>query len=118
MTRTVSDAALLLGILAGVDGRDEATLKQPQPLPDYMSALNASGLQGARLGIPRQLFGNATFMSSVHAAFDEALGAMRALGGVVVDHAELPSTDELLKSESELYAAWVDMKVWFYQLQN
>lgn len=111
MARSVADAALLLGVLAGVDGRDEATLKQPQPVPDYLRALNASGLQGARLGVPRRLFGNATYMSSVNIAFDEAVKVMRGLGAEIVDHAELPSTDELFDSDSEIFAALVDMKV-------
>ncbi|KZV72268.1 amidase signature enzyme [Peniophora sp. CONT] len=110
MARSVKDAALLLGVLAGVDGRDEATLKQPQPIPDYMLALNASGLQGARLGVPRRLFGNATFMTSVNSAFDRALEVLRGLGAEIVDHAELPSTDELLENHSEIDAALVDMK--------
>ncbi|VDB86705.1 unnamed protein product, partial [Peniophora sp. CBMAI 1063] len=110
MARSVADAALLLGVLAGVDGRDEATLKQPQPVPDYTRALNASGLQGARLGVPRALLGNQTFMPSVNCAFEEALKVIQSLGADVVDHAELPSTDELLVNESEIAAALVDMK--------
>src|SRR5436309_1318668 len=42
MCRTVTDAALLLGVLAG---------------KDYTAALDRDGLRGARIGIARKFFG-------------------------------------------------------------
>src|SRR5438093_5563183 len=59
MARTVSDAATMLGALegAGPDSNDIATRKCPPPAGrDYTKFLNAKGLQGARIGIPRAFF--------------------------------------------------------------
>src|SRR5438477_175649 len=53
MARTVRDAAILLGALAGPDPKDAATSAAPTPVPDYTGSLDAKGLTGARLGIAR-----------------------------------------------------------------
>ena len=54
MTRTVRDAALLLGAIAGVDPRDEATAAaRDRAVLDYTAALSETGLKGARIGIVR-----------------------------------------------------------------
>jgi amidase len=51
MTRTVRDAALLLGVMAGPDGLDPMTARAPK-IPDYLKALDKDGLKGARIGVP------------------------------------------------------------------
>lgn len=51
ITRTVCDAALLLGVLAGPDPQDDATAGAPAA-PDYLAALDRHGLRGARIGVP------------------------------------------------------------------
>ena len=59
MTRTVSDAAIMLGAMEGAapDPHDSATTKCPPPAGnDYTKFLNPKGLQGARIGIPRAFF--------------------------------------------------------------
>ena len=53
MTRTVTDAALMLQVLAGRDVADPSTAALP--VPDYQAALQAD-LHGVRLGIPRDFF--------------------------------------------------------------
>jgi len=53
MTRTVTDAALMLQVLAGRDVADPSTATLP--VPDYQAALQAD-LRGVRLGIPRDFF--------------------------------------------------------------
>jgi amidase len=57
MTRTVTDAAVLLGVLAGKDGNDPATCKSKQV--DYTQYLDKNGLDGARIGISRMFLENA-----------------------------------------------------------
>src|SRR3954451_21277520 len=58
--RTVRDAALLLGAIAGRDERDSTSA--PIPVPDYLATLPedddaaAAPLKGMRLGLPRQYF--------------------------------------------------------------
>src|SRR5262249_1818759 len=52
MARTVTDAAIVLGIVEGPDPNDAATTKCA-PNGDYTKFLKADGLKGARIGIPR-----------------------------------------------------------------
>src|SRR6476659_6596967 len=59
MTRTVADAAIMLGAMEGAkpDPNDSATTKCPPPAGrDYTKFLNPKGLTGARIGIPRAFF--------------------------------------------------------------
>ena len=61
MARTVTDAAILLGVLesATPDNGDLATREDvPPPGRDYTKFLNPNGLKGARIGIPRAYFYN------------------------------------------------------------
>ncbi|QMW22612.1 Asp-tRNA(Asn)/Glu-tRNA(Gln) amidotransferase subunit GatA [Sandaracinobacteroides saxicola] len=51
MARTVTDCALLLGVMAGHDPRDSTSLDVP--VPDYAAALDGD-LRGKRIGIPRE----------------------------------------------------------------
>ena len=56
MARCVADAAILLGAMTGVDPRDPATQpSQGKALLDYTPYLDFKGLQGARIGVARQL---------------------------------------------------------------
>src|SRR4030095_15412634 len=58
MCRTVTDAAILLGALAGIDSRDEATKASTgRSFADYTKSLDANGLKGARIGVHRKAFG-------------------------------------------------------------
>src|SRR3954468_21948190 len=49
MTRTVADAAVLLGALAGADPEDRAT--RGAKVADYAASLDPNGLKGARIGV-------------------------------------------------------------------
>ena len=81
MTRTVRDAAILLGAMAGADPRDPATAGA-QVQGNYTRFLDAKGLQGARLGVVKNLLG-------VHAHVDAvllpALEALKAQGATLVE---------------------------------
>src|SRR5438046_830592 len=58
MCRTVTDAALLLGALTGIDPRDDVTRASAgKSFADYQKSLDANGLRGARIGIHRKGFG-------------------------------------------------------------
>ena len=54
LTRCVDDAALILQAIAGHDPRDSKSLNAP--VPDYLGDID-SGVQGLRLGIPAEYFG-------------------------------------------------------------
>ena len=96
MTRTVRDAAILLGGAVGVDPRDEATSRSEGNFHgDYTRFLDPGGLQGARIGVARSFTG---FDPRVVALFDDAVLAMGEAGAVIVDPTNLPPSawrDEL-----------------------
>ena len=88
MTRTVRDAAILLGGAVGVDPRDEATARSDGNFhSDYTQFLDSAGLDGARIGVARSFTG---FDPRVMALFENAILAMRDAGAVIVDPANLP----------------------------
>ncbi len=96
MTRTVADAAILLGGAVGVDPRDEATARSDGNFhSDYAQFLDPAGLEGARIGVARSFTG---FDPRITALFEDAILAMRDAGAVVVDPANLAQSawnDEL-----------------------
>lgn len=108
MCRSVTDAALLLSFIAGPDPRDEATLRQPGIVPDYMKALNKNALKGARLGVPRAFIRN---MKVIEETFNSSLDIFRALGAEIVDPADFSNGEELLASQAEKLVMAVDFKV-------
>lgn len=57
MTRTVSDAAILLGVLVGADKTDSITSQAAKGEKDYTKFLQKDGLKGAKIGVMRQFFG-------------------------------------------------------------
>jgi amidase len=88
MTRSVRDAAILLGVACGVDGRDPATApSQGRFNADYTQFLDPGGLKGARLGIVRNIPG---FDERVIRLFDRAIADLKAAGAEIVDPANLP----------------------------
>ena len=82
---TVRDAAVVLGAIAGRDERDATTADVE--VPDYAARLGGD-LRGARLGVPRALFGEG-LDPEVRARVEAAIDAYRELGAEVVD-VELP----------------------------
>lgn len=86
MCRTVTDAAILLGALAGADPSDPATAAAPATVPDYTKSLDPNGLKGARIGVARAAFGSPEGDRIVNAALD----VLKAQGAIVVDPVEIP----------------------------
>ena len=104
MTRTVADAAIMLGAMEGAsaDPNDEATRKCPPPAGrDYTAFLNADGLRGARIGIPRAFFYDRLTLPGTQprgglndtqrAVMDSVIAVLKARGAVIVDPANIPS---------------------------
>jgi amidase len=86
MCRTVTDAAILVGALAGADPADPATATMPSAVPDYTKALDPNGLKGARIGVVRAAFGSPEGDRLVNAALD----VLKAQGAILVDPVEIP----------------------------
>lgn len=89
MCRTVRDAAILLGALAGVDPEDEATsASAAKSQPDYTRFCDPNGLKGARIGVARKYFG---FNDAVDALMERSLDVLKKQGATLVDPADLDS---------------------------
>src|SRR5207249_4658042 len=86
LARSVEDAALLLGVLAGHDPADPTSARVP--VPDYAAQLGRS-LRGIRIGVPRD-FACTIVDSEVGRAFEAALGELRQ-GGATVGDVTVPS---------------------------
>lgn len=78
--RTVSDVALLLGVISGKDKRDSTSVDEP--VPDYVSALSKP-LRGMRIGYAEEYFGEG-LDPQVKAAVEAALDTYRQAGATIV----------------------------------
>ena len=100
MARTVSDAAALLGALTGVDSRDRATADSAgKSATDYTTFLDAKSLQGARIGVARNMAG---FHPATDAAFERAIESLRHAGAVIVDPANVPTVGKYDAAELDV----------------
>jgi len=105
MARTVSDAAIMLGALEGAqpDPQDPATTRCSPPAGrDYTKYLNADGLRGARIGIPRAFYYDRVTVAGSTSPrgglsdeqrriMDEVIGILKAKGALIIDPADIPS---------------------------
>ena len=101
MARSVTDAAIILGVVEGPDSNDPATTKCP-PNGDYTKFLKADGLKGARIGVPRANYydkitppGADKPRGGVNAdqakVMTEAIDLLKQQGAVIVDPSDIPS---------------------------
>lgn len=86
ITRSVRDAALVLGAIAGHDALDSTC--SDAELPDLLAACDAP-VAGRRVGIPRATLELPGLDDDVRRAFDEAIAVLRGAGAQIVD-VELP----------------------------
>jgi amidase len=88
MARTLRDAAMMLGCMAGIDPEDSATAPAAEHArADYTEFLDPGGLSGARIGLATQY---SEGHEAVEALLEEALEVMRGAGATVE---EIPSVD-------------------------
>jgi len=106
MARTVTDAAILLGALTGVDADDPATESgRGKALTDYTQFLARDGLRGARIGVARKFFGTSEALDKL---MDQALEEMKRQGATIVDPADIAGTDQV--GDSELLVLLYELK--------
>jgi len=85
MARTVADVALLLTVIAGPDPEDPATMLGERPaLTDFTAYLRNDALNGARIGVARDLMGT---HEGVDKVIEAAIDTLRDLGAEIVDPA-------------------------------
>ena len=91
LTKSVADAAILLGTIAGHDPRDSTSLKAP--VPDYAAALTGE-IDGMRVGVPQEYFVDG-MDPQVEEAVRKAIDQLAELGAEIHE-IELPHTEYAL----------------------
>ena len=117
MARTVTDAAILLTVLAGVDSRDAATAdSKGNASADYTKFLDAHSLKGARIGVARDKFFG--FSDVVDELMQAAINEMKRQGAVIVDPANIATAGKFDDSELEvlLYEFKADLNAYLASL--
>jgi amidase len=108
IARSITDLAILLDATVGPDAADPQTQRRPQDSDDdeemppggsYRKGLRATALKGARIGVPRALFGSAPEDQEVTTVVNRALEKMREQGAEVFD-VTIPGLDDLLVDSS------------------
>jgi amidase len=101
MARTVRDAAILLGVVAGRDATDAGTQRAGAPGTfDFTRTLDVGGLRGARIGVPRPVFFG--YSPPTDALAEKALAVLRDAGATLVDPAPIPNAARLGEPELEV----------------
>lgn len=109
ITRTVTDAAVMLDSMVDYDPTDVWTAWTRNNTPtDYVSCLKRDALTGARLGVPRQLFGPKTDEGDtpeqearvVTDVINSALDDMAAAGAEIITVADIPDLEEKISDAS------------------
>ena len=117
MARTVRDAAILLGVLAGPDPADPATAQAAGlAYSDYTPFLKDDALKGARVGVPRAGYLD-TLDAGQKSLMEDLLGKLKGLGAIVVD-ADIPTVKDLKAFHSSVmrYEFKRDLNAYFATL--
>jgi aspartyl-tRNA(Asn)/glutamyl-tRNA(Gln) amidotransferase subunit A len=100
LARNVSDAALMLQVLAGADPKDSTS--SIQPLPDYLAAL-AEGVRGLRIGISPDYdhiaypdtetgeMGIQAIQPEMNQAVREVAQVLASLGAEIIENVPMPN---------------------------
>jgi len=100
MARTITDAAILLGVMTGIDRNDPTTrLSGKRALRDYTKSLDYDGLKDARIGVARNMAGS---NSKIIKLFELCIEVIRKLGAVVIDPIKVPNFDKFDTTEVEV----------------
>jgi amidase len=113
LCRTVSDAAMLLGVMAGVDPRDPATARASRHAKiDYSQFLRPEGLRGLRIGVARARFFG--YNNATDRLAEESLAVLRRAGAVLVDPADIPHVGDYDGAELQvlLYELKADLNTY------
>jgi amidase len=116
MARTVRDAAMVLQAIAGQDEKDNYTMVSPfsNNYPDYVAACNLDGLEGKRIGIPRNIiealpsiFGNAA--RPIISSFERAVAEIGKAGATIIEDANFTAYDAYRISSAPAQVLAADM---------
>ena len=102
IARTVSDAAVMLQVIAGHDASDPNSAEMP--IPDYVAGLR-DGVKQLRIGLPRKFF-YVDLDPEIASAVEQAIGVLRTLGPDLSEiEIEVPTDRTLQTAEAYAYHA-------------
>jgi amidase len=100
MARTVADAAILLGAMAGIDDQDRVTLESKgKAHQDYTKFLDLNALKGKRIGVERKPQGKNQFM---HALQQKTIDLLKSKGATIIEIDYLDEISKLGEDEFEV----------------
>ena len=114
MCRTVRDAAIVLGVLAGTDAAEVATAANPSAsASQFIAYLDRGGLKGARIGVVRHYFAY-----PAAPLMEAALEVMQGQGAILVDPVTIEAIRSLGRSERTvlLYELKADLNTYLARL--
>ena len=100
IARTVTDAAILLGVLSGIDDSDSITNESKgKSLSDYTPFLDANALKGKRIGIEKKPQGNNQF---INALLERAIHLLQQKGATIIEIDYVDQINALSGAELEV----------------
>jgi amidase len=98
MTRSVTDAAILLSLIVGTDAKDSITSQATKGAADYTKFLQKDGMKGKKIGVVRQFFGRNERVDKV---METQLQVLKDGGAEVVD-VQFPTLRQFGDAEFEV----------------
>lgn len=99
ITLSVTDAAIMLDVIAGYDPEDPSTAQGVEHIPEsYTDCLNPDGLEDARIGLIRSVFGTGPEAEPVLEVTEEAITDLESLGATTIEVKAEIDVDELIDS--------------------
>jgi amidase len=100
MARTVADAAILLGVLSGIDNMDSITNESKgKSFIDYTQFLDLNALKGKRIGIENKPQGTNQF---INALLDNAVNLLKQKGATIIEIDYIDKINALGEAEFEV----------------
>jgi len=98
MTRTVTDAAILLAAMTGFDSTDSITVNASKAPVDYTKSLRKDGLKGKRIGVAKQYFGRNQRLDEL---METSLKVLKDGGAELID-VQFPTLRQFGDAEGEV----------------
>ncbi|HEV7815202.1 MAG TPA: amidase family protein, partial [Janthinobacterium sp.] len=103
LTRSVTDAALMLDSMAGYDPADPLTALSVGHIPKtYTAALNKKALQGARIGVLNTMFGNQPEHQETNRVMAKAIEVLKKQGAIIVPVSAAEMDSDKLSAELDV----------------
>ena len=100
MARTVKDAAILLGVLSGIDTKDLITNQSKgKSFTDYTQFLDLNALKGKRIGIEKKPQG---YNKSINALLENTITILKQKGATIIEIDYIDKINSLGEAEFEV----------------